>query len=287
MTEQATSNSSGRKGVALHIAVNRVDPAHYGGSWDGALASPENDADTMQEIARAQGFETRQIKTEQATRRAVREAILEVAGQLRSGDMFLLTYAGHGGQIRDLSGEEADRKDDTWILYDGHLLDDELNFFFSHFAPGCRILMVSDSCHSGTLLKGANDDADEVEREEDDFIYPRLIPRNVAVETEKQHIGRYARIQRELPRPHPPIQASVRLLSGCLEHERSWGNKETGRFTAALKKVFADGTFDGGYEQFHGEIVEALKTAMNPQTPAHMVVGEPDPDFDRQPPLRI
>ena len=57
------------RGMSLHIAINIVDPQHYSG-WDGALSSCENDADTMAEIAKLQGFETQLLKTTNATRDA-------------------------------------------------------------------------------------------------------------------------------------------------------------------------------------------------------------------------
>ena len=278
--------SSKRRGLSLHIGVNQVDPGHYGG-WDGALDSCENDADTMRDIAILRGFQATQLKTREATRAAVSAAIRDAAAQLAPGDLFLLSYAGHGGQLRDLDGDEQDRLDDTWILYDGHLLDDEFNLLFTAFKPGCRILMLSDSCHSGTMLKGEHHDPQAGQRLMDDFDIPRLMPRQAALQTADQQRAFYAGIQRALPKPRPPVAATVRLLSGCQEFERSWGNKDTGRFTAAVKKVWAGGAFHGDYASFHRAVVEELKFAMNPQTPGHMVVGSPDPDFDRQSPFSI
>ena len=53
----------------------------------------------------------------------------------------------------DVIGEEADKLDETWCLYDGQLIDDELYFELSKFAAGVRILVLSDSCHSGTVVR--------------------------------------------------------------------------------------------------------------------------------------
>lgn len=103
------------RGISLHIGVNIVDPQHYNG-WDGALTSCENDADTMADIARLQGFETKQLKTIEATRETVKKAMRDAAGQLSGGDFYLLTYSGHGGQVTDIDDEEEDGKDDTWCL---------------------------------------------------------------------------------------------------------------------------------------------------------------------------
>ena len=273
------------RGISLHIGVNRCSAEHYRG-WEGPLSSCENDADIMQAIAGSRGFETLQLKTEQATRDNVREAILAAARELAAGDMFLITYSGHGGQVRDVDGDEADGKDDTWCLYDGQFLDDELHVLFSEFAQGVRLLVLSDSCHSGTMLKG---DAPPRRHPEivDDFVYSRAMPRSAAIETFRENRSFYAQIQDALPHPPPEIRASVRLLSGCQENEESFGSKEVGRFTDAVRNVFADGTFQGGYKSFHREIVAAVAKAMNPQTPGHAIIGPSNPDYDSQHPFQI
>ena len=36
----------------------------------------------------------------------------------------------------DTSGEEVDRQDETWCLWDGQLIDDELYLELSRFAAG-------------------------------------------------------------------------------------------------------------------------------------------------------
>ena len=53
------------------------------------------------------------------------------AKALKPGDLFFLTYSGHGGQVPDVTGDEDDKQDETWCLYDGQLIDDELYFELS------------------------------------------------------------------------------------------------------------------------------------------------------------
>ncbi|HZI93547.1 MAG TPA: caspase family protein, partial [Patescibacteria group bacterium] len=88
------------KGISIHIGLNRVDPVHYGG-WDGQLAACEFDAKDMRAMARAQGFTTNILLTAAASSGAVTRAIARAAATLAGGDMLLLTYSGHGGQIPD------------------------------------------------------------------------------------------------------------------------------------------------------------------------------------------
>ena len=42
------------------------------------------------------------------------------------GDPFFLSIQGHGGQMPDTNGDEADNKDETCASRDGQLIDDEL-----------------------------------------------------------------------------------------------------------------------------------------------------------------
>ena len=251
------------------------------------MPAAEKDVDTMESIARKQGFVTRTLKTEKATRENVIAEFGAAASELDTGDFFLVTFSGHGDWVKDISGDEEDQRDDTWCLYNGYFLDDELNVLLAAFKPGCRVLVLSDSCHSGTMLKGGKDEKDEAQEMEDEFVYSRAMPRRVSFESYENHFQYYADLQLALPQPRPEIVASVRLISGCQEDEESFGSKETGRFTEAVKNVFADGSFHGNYKQFHAAIVKEISKAGNPQTPGHTVVGVPDKSYDNQRPFKI
>ena len=140
------------QGLSLHIGLNYVDPNAYDG-WDGALAGCINDATDLRDLAVNRGFSPTLMIDEDATSGSVVSAISDAADRLKSGDHFLLTYSGHGGQIPDESGEETDGLDETWVLWDRQLLDNELYALWNRFEPGVKILMLSDSCHSGTVIK--------------------------------------------------------------------------------------------------------------------------------------
>jgi metacaspase-1 len=47
----------------------------------------------------------------------------------------------------------SDKKDETWCLYDGELIDDELYNELGGFAAGVRVLVLSDGCHSGSVVR--------------------------------------------------------------------------------------------------------------------------------------
>lgn len=138
--------------ISLNIGLNHVDPVAYGG-WDGALSGCINDANSMRQIAVSQGFTAETVIDAQATAANVIAKISDACRQLVSGDFFLLTYSGHGGQVVDNTGEEYDGLNETWVLWDRQLIDNELYSLLSQFRAGVRIFISSDSCHSGTLLR--------------------------------------------------------------------------------------------------------------------------------------
>lgn len=145
----------GGRRESVHIGINRVDPGAYGG-WNGALSGCENDCDTMTVIAEAEGYTTRALKTPQATSTAILDAIGDAAGRLRAGDTFLLTYAGHGGQVPNGDADtdpESDARDETWVCFDRQLIDDELWRAWQDFDAGVDVVVISDSCHSGTIAR--------------------------------------------------------------------------------------------------------------------------------------
>jgi len=278
-------------GYALHIGVNLVDPAHYRG-WDGELFACEADAEAMAEIATGCGYnEVSKLLTTEATRDAVIGAIRTIAGKMTAEDIFLLSYAGHGGQLPDINRDEDDGQDETWCLYDGQLIDDELYELWNSFPSGCRILVVSDSCHSGTVTRtGAQGSTEVVETDtfgpNDSRARPRSMPRRVSArvyhknrEFYDPHLAK-AREQRNAREPG----ASIRLLSGCQDNQQALDGIANGAFTSQLRHVWSDGAYEKSYDVF----MRAIKGNMpETQTPNHQLEGASNPTFDAQSPFMI
>ena len=288
------------KGISLHVGLNTVDPAHYAG-WSGPLAACEADADDMHAIATAGGFAPTLLKTTTATRKAVIDGIKAAARQLKKGDIFFLTYSGHGGQLPDLNGDEPDDlQDETWCLHDGELVDDELYALWGSFAAGVRILMLSDSCHSGTVAKLALSQPGNAAARAALSAYGvsgevrfRVMPTDVALRTYRQNKAFYDPILRKKGRRESAarrkpgtkdIKASVRLISGCQDNQLSSDGTFNGLFTGTLLRVWHDGHFKGSYASFHKAIVKRMPPS---QTPNHFLVGPPLPSYDAQKPFAI
>ena len=283
-----SSSAAPRKAQALslHIGLNSVSAAAYAG-WEGPLAACEFDANDMAAIAKARGMKPSVLLTKKGTRANVLAAMRSAAKALKAGDLFFLTYSGHGGQVPDVSGEEADdKKDETWCLFDGQLIDDELYFELARFAAGVRVLVLSDSCHSGTVTRAGPPAEATVQQR------PKLMPAAVAMRTYREHQAFYDKLQLDLARlagdrsvdPDTALanlsagvsasgrltaivrkfNPAVVLISGCQDNQTSMDGDQNGAFTEALLKVWNHGAWRGGYAAFHARIRAALPPTQSP-----------------------
>ena len=260
-------------GEALIVGIGHVDAEKYGG-WDGALGATERDANAIDELAQAKGFSTTKLLTADATSEAVRSCILAASERVKAGDIFLFYYSGHGGTVADKSGDEEDQRDETMCLYDRHFFDDELGVLWPEFDAGVRVLVIADCCHSGSITREASND-DLVVKAMDDETTSLI---------DRYDNERYEKIKKELPEKKT-IQASVKLLSGCMDTERSYESKSKGhgQLTGALLDLMkADEV--GNYQVVRDAIVAQLNGTQTPQLDD---AGERNPSFDAETPLTI
>jgi hypothetical protein len=292
------------KGISLHLGINSVDPSHYDG-WSGPLAGCENDARDMAAIANSQGYMlSKVLLTRQATSSALTDAMLDCADKLQPGDIFFLSYSGHGGQVPDLDGnEESDGLDETWCLYDRMLTDDELFKLFSHFAADVRVIMLSDSCHSGSVARNimarrsvSFDELPRIARSAAETLVPegeslkgfdrvRLAPPEKTLAAYLKNGPMYRSLQAAaLGAEQERFGAGVILISGCQDNEFSWDGETNGLFTLTLKHVWSNGAFSGDYGKFHRTIKQYL---VGRQSPNFFRVGSVSKAFRAQKPFSI
>ncbi|MFE2124591.1 caspase family protein [Rhodococcus aetherivorans] len=290
-------------GFALHIGLDNVDPQAYAG-WDGALDGAENDATAMADLTGAVGFKRCVLLSSQATSTAVFAALRSAATHLAAGDICVVTYAGHGGQIPTSDSEEADRFDETWLLFDREVLDDEIHQALTEFAAGVRVIVVSDSCHSGTVIRqfyrqvlensttarasysdlAARHRARRARPSARTFAV-RAVPAQEQARALAAQRELYVRIRQRTPRPADgDVSAAVLLMAACQDNQAAMETDGHGTFTAALLEVWNNGGFTGDYRKFH----EQIRASMPPtQTPNLLTLGRDLAGLLAQVPLTI
>jgi hypothetical protein len=155
------------KGYSVHIGLNDLQ-LHYPSLGLYPLKSCRNDAREMVKIARNQGFVGILIgekniflndfqEANRATSQNVKKFFADAAKTLESGDILLITFSGHGVQVDQVTNEksltkELDGQNETWCLWNRPFFDIEIYECLTDFKEGVTVIIVSDSCHSGTIV---------------------------------------------------------------------------------------------------------------------------------------
>mmetsp|Transcript_31585 Transcript_31585/g.52138 ORF Transcript_31585/g.52138 Transcript_31585/m.52138 type:complete len:371 (-) Transcript_31585:233-1345(-) len=144
---------------ALLIGIN------YEGHDKGALSGCHNDVKNWKKyIKEWHGFKNKNIRvlmddgdSISPTRANILAAYKKIVKESKRGDVVFCHYSGHGGSVRDISGDEEDGRDETMIPVDykenGQILDDELNeILCKGFKKGVYSTFIYDCCHSASIL---------------------------------------------------------------------------------------------------------------------------------------
>lgn len=152
---------------ALIIAIGNYPKKRWG------VLSSVNDVAIIKQALKTQGFKN--IETlidEQATYQGIKDAFTDLSKRIKPNDIVVIHISSHGQQIVDNNGDEIDGLDEAIIPYDAwpkyikykyngerHLRDDELGDYITQFrnilGKDGQLLLLLDSCHSGTATRGA------------------------------------------------------------------------------------------------------------------------------------
>lgn len=142
---------------AVCIGVN-----DYPGN-DMDLAGCVNDAKDVAYYLSGHGFKTSEIRLctdSNATTENMRGLIAWALSDAKPGDLRVISYSGHGAQYAGTGSEdEPDRVNEVLCPYDfdwtpGRMIQDkELFELFKAVPAGVSVWFLSDSCHSGDLIK--------------------------------------------------------------------------------------------------------------------------------------
>lgn len=164
--------------IAVHAQTRRALVIGLGKQEDPAWQKINGDKDVplVTEMLGRAGFDKQHIRTlvnEQATKAAIVQAFMTMAQTAKKGDIVYIHFSGHGQQMRDRNGDEADGLDESWIPYDAyrqpcnkdrgekHLVDDEVNICLSairdKIGASGKLLVAIDACHSGDATRDIDD----------------------------------------------------------------------------------------------------------------------------------
>ena len=101
--------------------------------------------------------------------RATHTAIIDafknhLIANAQANDVVIFYFSGHGSQMKDTSGDEADGYDETIVPHDTRdregkvfdISDDELNELLRQLSQKTKkVTFIFDSCHSGSAVRGA------------------------------------------------------------------------------------------------------------------------------------
>ena len=209
-----------------------------------------NDANDWAELLAEFGFEMDILLDNQGTRENIKAGLRDLVSSLTPGDYGVFTYSGHGTYNRDSSGDEPDSYDEALYVYDGILLDDELREILNDLNPQASLVVISDSCYSGTVTRVA---------EEDHYAKPRFVP----------VIG-YDPLFPVKTRFLAEADMLELLITGCSDTELSYDAFINGRYNGAMSRYAIDAiraNREATFSEFYALLRQALPSEDYPQTP--------------------
>ena len=228
---------------AVCIGIN-----NYPGTFND-LKGCVNDAKDWSALLQGLGFEVSLMLDTQATAHNVKAALQGLVDSTNAGDIAVFTYSGHGTQVVDRNSDESDPYDEAIFLYDDTVIDDELRIILQGLHPQATLVVISDSCFSGSVTRLAEEPA-----------VPRFVPPAVST------VGRVARRRFLLPEADMPEI----LISGCSDSEYSYDAEFDGRpngaMTALALRVIKQNP-EVTYREFYTSLRALLPSQDYPQTP--------------------
>lgn len=254
--------------IAICIGIND----YPGTSSD--LSGCVNDARDWAEELRARGFECRMLLDAQATGRAIRAALEGAAADAQPGDIVVVTNSSHGTFVPDLDGDEDDGHDECWCPHDvaanGPISDDELSAVQGSRREGVRWIVISDSCHSGTVARFAPIATPPTSRAAS---APQRLVRFLPPQTFMQDrvLRRFAGDASAFYAASPPGRNGVLLMSGCQDAEYSFDawfeGRPNGAFSFIALRELQRLPRHATYADWHAAIRRLLPSQQYAQSP--------------------
>ena len=180
-----------------------------------------------------------------ATKKAMEAGITKLIRDARKGDTIVLHYSGHGSNVPDDDGDEADERDEilcpTDLDWKDTLRDDWLRKRFDTLKAGVNLTVIMDCCHSGTNTRAITPP--------DAPIKERYLPSPwdlVAAESGRRLRGKVTgRLRKSTGTSRSPKDIVVAdlpelLITGCRDTQTSADAFIDGAYTGALTYSLVD-----------------------------------------------
>lgn len=225
------------------------------------------------------GFADKDITTLtdlQATKKAMQAAIKKLIASGKKGDTLLLHYSGHGSNVPDDNGDEADHRDEilcpTDLDWKDTLRDDWLRKTFDKLRAGVSLTVIMDCCHSGTNTRAI--------LPPDVPVRERFLPCPLdlmATESGRRLRGalrgKLGKAPRGRKRKSDIVQADIRelLITGCRDTQTSADADIDGTYNGALTYYLVESIKEAEgkltYRELHQRTVAKLKQNDYDQVP--------------------
>jgi hypothetical protein len=137
---------------ALLIGINRYQIP--GADLRGCVNDVTNIRAALLKYFAFRAADIRTLTDLRATKSAMQSAIKALVSSGKAGDVLYLHYSGHGSNVPDKNGDEADHRDEILCPSDldwkDPLTDDWLRTAFNKLKARVNLTVVMDCCHSGT-----------------------------------------------------------------------------------------------------------------------------------------
>jgi len=232
----------------------------------GCVADAKLWSQTLQDL----GFQTELLLDQAATAETIRARLRDLISSSQAGDILVFQYAGHGTQISDTSGDEAEgdtpNADECLCAIDcesgedGLVIDDQLRLIFDELPAQVGMVCFFDCCHSGTATRA---------------LLKPFGTRSRGIDTRARYLDpspamlqAFAKLKAQTPRSRSTSsQMREILFSACRSSELAYESNGQGDFTLRATQAIAAGIDNLSNRAFHDRVLQAFGSAprQNPE----------------------
>lgn len=200
---------------ALHIGINAYPQGN-------ALSKCVADAKLVASL-----FNGATLLDKKATRKNIIKAVMTVLNA--PGEWSIISYSGHGTQLDDDNKDEPDGIDEAIVSVELDVVrDDEIQMLLANRPKGKKVLLIADSCFSGTIQRAA-----PLFRASQHAALKRNGIRYLPAARTKPGKRKVVNIGPQ------PVDAGVVVASGCADFEVSYEGVKYGVLTGAFGEVYS------------------------------------------------